>query len=193
MPGGPASVFAALHGMQATGGGRYRRVGATSHGTQATKGDTPRIDVAGQLIEAPVKAPGDGPPVLTDGALQMTGWHDASGVSRIGCPVPIATGTDRRGFQANASSPQPTGQRACADLRRVTIGVVARSSGHVRAGARLRGLLCWLQSRRLSPVVSREGRCRCGMMWCELSARWARADVLAWRLPWSVTDPGSSD
>src|ERR671925_297800 len=118
MPGGPASVFAALHGMQATGGGRYRRVGATSHGTQATKGDTPRIDVAGQLIEAPVKAPGDGPPVLTDGALQLTG------------------------------------QRACADLRRVTIGVVARSSGHVRAGARLRGLLCWLQSRRLSPVVS---------------------------------------
>jgi len=47
----------------------------------------PHIDVACQLIEVPVKAPGDGPTVLTDGALQRTGYHDASGVRSIGCPV----------------------------------------------------------------------------------------------------------
>ena len=70
-------------------GGCRRRAGAALQGTQAAKGDTPRINVAGSLIEAPVKAPGGGPTVLTDGALQMTGCHDASGVRSIGCPVPI--------------------------------------------------------------------------------------------------------
>ena len=58
----------------------------------------PRIDVACQLLEVPVQAPGDGPTVLTDGALQMTGSHDASGVRSIGCPVLLVTGTDRRWF-----------------------------------------------------------------------------------------------
>jgi hypothetical protein len=77
-------------------------VGPASHGTKVAKGDTPRIDVACQLMEVPVKAPGDRPTVLTDGALQMTGYQDASGVRSIGCPVPIATGTDRRWFQAKA-------------------------------------------------------------------------------------------
>ena len=68
------------------------------HGTKVAKGDMPRIDVACQLIEVPVKAPGDQPTVLTDGALQMTGYLYASGVRSIGCPVLIATGTDRRWF-----------------------------------------------------------------------------------------------
>jgi len=44
-------------------------------------------------MEVPVKAPGDGPTVWTEGALQMTGDHDASGVRRIGCPVLLSTGT----------------------------------------------------------------------------------------------------
>src|SRR4029450_3205559 len=69
------------------GRGCCRRTGAASHGTKVAKGDMPHIDVACQLIEVPVKAPGDGPTVLTDGALQRTGYHDASGVRSIGCPV----------------------------------------------------------------------------------------------------------
>jgi hypothetical protein len=72
--------------------------GALPHGKKGAQGETPLIDVACQLIEVPVKAPGDGPTVLTDGALQMTGYPYASGVRSIGCPVPLATGTDRRWF-----------------------------------------------------------------------------------------------
>jgi hypothetical protein len=83
--------------------------------------------------EVPVKAPGDRPTVLTDGALQMTGYHDASGVSSIGCPVFISTGTDRRWFEVHASMPQPTGQRASTDLGRINLRMVARSPRHVRA------------------------------------------------------------
>ena len=72
--------------------------GALPHGTKVAQGDTSLIDVACQLIEVPVKAPGDGPTVLTDGALQMTGYSYASSVSSIGCPVLLSTGTDRRWF-----------------------------------------------------------------------------------------------
>src|SRR5919108_3080710 len=83
--------------------------------------------------EVPVKAPGDRPTVLTDGALQRTGSHDASGVCSIGCPVLLSTGTDRRWFEVHASMPQPTGQRAGTDLGRINFRMVARSPRHVRA------------------------------------------------------------
>ena len=72
--------------------------GALPHGQQVAQGDMPLRDVACQLLEVPVKAPGDGPTVLTDGALQMTGYAYASSVCSIGCSVLLATGTDRRWF-----------------------------------------------------------------------------------------------
>jgi hypothetical protein len=130
--GDSSAVFSALQGCRPLEGGRCRRASAASHGTKVAQRDTLLIDVACQLIEVPVKAPGDRPTVLTDGALQMTGYHDASGVSSIGCPVLLSTGTDRRWFQAYALTPanRPTGMRYS---ERVNIHVVASSPCHVRA------------------------------------------------------------
>lgn len=161
--------------MQTTGEGCCRRAGTASHGTKGAKGDTPRIDVACQLIEVPVKAPGDRPTVLTDGALQMTGYQDASGVSSIGCPVLLSTGTDRRWCQANAWLSQPTGQRACAAraCQHPCGGLVSMPSAREQdaqdssSGSRADG------SHRF---VSGEGGCRLGMMWFAPRERWARAD-----------------
>jgi hypothetical protein len=104
--------------------------GAWSAGSQGSS-TAPRRRMP--VDEVPVKAPGDRPTVLTDGALPMTGYHDASGVSSIGCPVVISTGTDRRWFEVHASRPQPTGQRAGTDLGRINLHRVARPPRHVCA------------------------------------------------------------
>ena len=150
-------------------------MGPASHGTKVVQGDTPRIDVACQLMDVPVKAPGARPTVLTDGALQRTGDQDASGVSSIGCPVLLVTGTDRRWFQAQAGLSQPTGQRAgaarachhpCGCLVSMP-SAREQDSQDSSAGSRTDG------SHRF---VSREGGGRWGMLWCAPRARWARAD-----------------
>jgi hypothetical protein len=51
----------------------------------------------------------------------------------IGCPVGIATGTDRRWFEVHVSMPQPTGQQADTELGRINLRMVARSPRHERA------------------------------------------------------------
>jgi hypothetical protein len=95
--GDSSALFAALQGCR-PGEGMLPENECFVAWNDGSQGRHAAIDVACQLIEVPVKAPGDGPTVLTDGALQMTGYYDASGVSSIGCPVLISIGTDRRWF-----------------------------------------------------------------------------------------------
>jgi hypothetical protein len=130
--GDSSAVFSALQGCRPLEG-TLPESGCCVAGDEGSYGRYAAHRCRLPVEEVPVKAPGDGPTVLTDGALQMTGYHDASGVSSMRCPVFISTGTDRRWFEVHASMPQPTGQQAGTDLGRINLRIVARSPHHVRA------------------------------------------------------------